>query len=330
MKKYYSLVKNKKKQEADLTIFGDITAYPWNESDVSNYNLSKQLQELSDVKTINVHINSYGGEVAEGLAIYNSLKNHKAKVKTYCDGFACSIASVIFMAGDERIMSNASLLMIHNAWSFVMGNANELRKQADDLDKITQASVNAYMNHVSISEKELKELLDNETWLDGNEALEKGFATKITESSDSDKASQSVKQSLIKMILANQEETKTEDVEVTDEDEVNEEGGEVVKFECQECGYIHEGDLPEFFVCPECGADKEQFVEVEDTETDDEEITEAVDDEEETETETDEETTDEEVEESEETDDEEVTDDPNKKDDEVSKQMLTFLNAICE
>lgn len=221
--RYYSLVKNKEKQEADLTIFGDITSWDWKESDVSSYNLSRQLQELNDVKTINVHINSYGGEVAEGLAIYNSLKNHKAKVKTYCDGFACSIASVIFMAGDVRVMSNASLLMIHNAWSYVMGNANELRKQADDLDKITQASVNAYMNHVSISEKELKELLDKETWLEPSEALSKGFATKITENSDGDKASQNVRQSLVKMILANQEENEDEEEEVTTDDEVDNE-----------------------------------------------------------------------------------------------------------
>lgn len=318
MKKYYSLVKNKKKQEADLTIFGDITSYPWNESDVSNYNLSKQLQELSDVKIINVHINSYGGEVAEGLAIYNSLKNHSAKVKTYCDGFACSIASVIFMAGDERIMSNASLLMIHNAWSFVMGNANELRKQADDLDKITQASVNAYMNHVSISEKELKELLDNETWLDGNEALEKGFATKVTESKDSDKASQNVRQSLVKMILAKQED-ETTDVDITND----EEGGDVVKFECQECGYIHEGELPEFFVCPECGASKDSFVEVEDTETDDEKVTEEVEDEKETETDTETDT-------DKDGEDTEKVDKPKKDEEVIEEKIVTFFEAIAK
>ena len=314
MKKYYSLVKNKKKREAELMIFGDITSFPYNEQDVSSYNLSKQLQQLTDVDTINVRINSYGGEVAEGLAIYNSLKNHSAKVKTYCDGFACSIASVIFMAGDERIMSNASLLMIHNAWSLVMGNANELRKQADDLDKITQASINAYMNHVSISEKELKELLDKETWLDGNEALEKGFATKVTESKDNDKASQSVIQSLVKMILAKQEETETTDDNVDDV-----EGGDVVKYECQECGYIHEGDLPEFFVCPECGANKDSFVEVEDTETDEEDVAEAVDDEEEeTETETDEGT-----------EEENPDEDEENKDNEVTEKAVAFFNAIA-
>lgn len=275
MNKYYSLVKNKKKREAELTIFGDITSYAYEElGQTSSYNLSKQLQGLTDIDTINVHINSYGGEVAEGLAIYNSLKNHKAKVKTYCDGFACSIASVIFMAGDERIMSNASLLMIHNAWSYVQGNAEQLRKQADDLDTITQASINAYMNHIKISEEELRELLNKETWLDWKEAYEKGFATKVTGPTDSDKASQNVKQSLIKMILVKQEET-TGDVEID-----NEEGGEVVKFECQECGYVLEGELPEFFVCPECGADKEQFVEVEETETEEVEEAETTEDEE--------------------------------------------------
>lgn len=176
-KKYYNLETEGTK--AALYIYGDITSWPWLESDVSSYNLSKQLEQLGDVDEIDVYINSYGGEVAEGLAIYNALKRHKAKVTTWCDGFACSIASVIFMAGDTRIMSNASLLMIHNAWTRVSGNANELRKQADDLDTITQASINAYMEKVNISEEELKELLDEEKWILPQEALEKGFATMI-------------------------------------------------------------------------------------------------------------------------------------------------------
>ena len=117
---------------------------------------------------------------SEGLAIYNMLRNHKAKVKTFCDGFACSIASVIFMAGDERVMSHASLLMVHNAWQYTYGNAEQLRKAADDLDVITQASKNAYMSGINISEAELNKLLDEETWLLPADALEKGFATSIT------------------------------------------------------------------------------------------------------------------------------------------------------
>lgn len=188
-KKYYNLETEGTK--AALYIYGDITSWPWLESDVSSYNLSKQLEQLGDVDEIDVYINSYGGEVAEGLAIYSALKRHKAKVTTWCDGFACSIASVIFMAGDTRIMSNASLLMIHNAWTRVSGNANELRKQADDLDTITQASINAYMEKVNISEEELKELLDEEKWLLPQEALEKGFATMISGVDTSSKPSQS-------------------------------------------------------------------------------------------------------------------------------------------
>lgn len=137
-KQYYQLVTAG--NTAELTIYGDITSFPWLESDVSAHNLSARLAELQGVSNINVYINSYGGEVAEGLAIYNALKRHPAQVTTYCDGFACSIASVIFMAGDERVMGNPSRLMIHDAWTSVYGaNADELRKQADDLDNITDA-----------------------------------------------------------------------------------------------------------------------------------------------------------------------------------------------
>lgn len=250
--KYYSLVKTG--NEADINIFGDITSYDgWfsSESDVSAYKLSKQLEELQDVETINVHISSYGGEVKEGLAIYNSLKNHKAKIRTYCDGFACSIASVIFMAGDERIMSKASLLMIHNAWVYASGNAEALRKQADDLDKITQASVNAYMEHVNITEEELKSLMDNETWLTYNECLEMGFVTSMSSENESDKASQSVKNKLINLILQAQK------FEEDDEDDEN----------------TNDVDSPD--------TNGDETDDGEDPKKDDEEVTEAVDDEEE-------------------------------------------------
>lgn len=202
MNKYFAL--ETKGNEADITIYGDITSWPWLESDVSSYNLSKKIANL-DVDVINVHISSYGGEVAEGLAIYNALKQHKAKVKTYCDGFACSIASVIFMAGDERIMSNASLLMVHNPWTYTEGNAQELRKTAEDLDKMSQASVNAYMERVSITEEEVKKLLDEESWLLPAEALEYGFATSVTGIEPQAKYSQSVRKNVMQKLLAKEQ-----------------------------------------------------------------------------------------------------------------------------
>lgn len=176
-KKYFSLVKSG--QTATINIYGDITSFPWFDGDVSANNLSRQLEEMGDVSQIDVYINSYGGEVAEGLAIYNALRRHNATVRTFCDGFACSIASVIFMAGDERIMCESSLLMIHNAWTRATGNAAELRKQAEDLEKITSASVEAYKARASITEDEIRAMMDAETWITPDEAAEYGFATAI-------------------------------------------------------------------------------------------------------------------------------------------------------
>lgn len=162
----------------EVVIYGDITSWEWIESDVSSYTLSKLIRE-SGAKRITVHINSYGGEVSEGLAIYNALRNHPAAIRTICDGFACSAASVVFMAGDERVMNEASLLMIHNAWTYASGNAEELRKAADDLEIISDTVAKAYEAYVKISEEELKALLDGESWIKPEDALEMGFATSI-------------------------------------------------------------------------------------------------------------------------------------------------------
>ena len=183
----------------------DVVSWEWLESDVSSYTLAKEIESLSeDVETINVFINSYGGEVAEGLAIYNALRRHKAKVKTYCDGFACSAASVVFMAGDERIMSNASLLMIHNAWLYTAGDPNQLRKDADDLETINQASVNAYMSRINITEEALKEMMDARPDCPGD--AEMGFATAIIDDGQNKKAAGQRLKKLTKMILPSKRE----------------------------------------------------------------------------------------------------------------------------
>lgn len=208
---------------AELTIYGDITSFPLMESDVSARNLSAQLAELKDVSNINVYINSYGGEVAEGLAIYNALKRHPAQVTTYCDGFACSIASVIFMAGDERVMGNPSRLMIHDAWTSVFGaNADELRRQADALENITNASVKAYMAHINISEEELRAKMKAETWLSEEEALQLGFATRIDDAEESNKPVQSAKKRVFEMLfqaIAPMSALEEEDLDTPDDED---------------------------------------------------------------------------------------------------------------
>lgn len=203
MKKYFQLTTSEDGTTADLDIYGDISSCWWDDDAMSAPKLSKQLDELGDVSQINVHINSYGGEVAEGLAIYSALRRHKARVRTTCDGFACSIASVIFMAGDERLMSDASLLMIHNAWTSAWGvNAADLRKLADDMDTITSASKSAYMARVSITEDELTELMDAETWISPADAVDMGFATAIETFDSGDKASQGARDALMALVMA--------------------------------------------------------------------------------------------------------------------------------
>lgn len=182
----YQMAVSKDETEASINIYGDICEWAREMlGEMGAVLLSNKLSELPDtVARINVHLNSYGGSVKEGIAIYNMLRAHDAEIVTYCDGMACSIASVIFMAGDQRIMSHASELMIHNAWAMALGNAAELRKAADDLDKANDMSVAAYLSRVSIDEPRLRELMDAESWLSAEEAVRYGFATEVVDYSD--------------------------------------------------------------------------------------------------------------------------------------------------
>lgn len=199
-KKFYSLSVNG--TEAQLDIYGDISSWCRDEDDsgMSAFKLSKQLEQLVGVSIIYVNINSYGGEVSEGVAIYNALRRHSAKIITRCDGMACSIASVIFMAGEVRQMYRSSMLMIHNASTYAWGNAAELRKVADDAEKITSMSKAAYLEHVNLSEEDLSALMDAETWIDPTEALEWSFATEIIDDDKESNHSQSARASLMQMI----------------------------------------------------------------------------------------------------------------------------------
>ena len=169
---------------ADINIYGDITSWPWFDTDVSSAGIKDEIDAL-DVDDINVYINSYGGEVAEALAIYSVLKRHAARVHTYCDGFACSAATIIFCAGDVRTMGSIALMMIHNCMSYLgLANSEEMRKAAEDNDKINQSSIEAYKKVSNLTEEEIREMMDAETWLTAQECLEYGFATEIAEVED--------------------------------------------------------------------------------------------------------------------------------------------------
>lgn len=256
---YYSMAQEG--TEANINIYGDITSWAREElGEMSVVNLSRKLDELDGVSKINVYINSYGGEVAEGLAIYNSLKRHPAQVTTYCDGFACSIASVIFMAGDKRVMNEASLLMIHNAWTWAQGNPAELRKVAEDLEKITDASVAAYMSKAKISEEKIREMMDAETWISPADAVEYGLATSVKKE-ESDKPSQNARKKVYEMILCNPYQA-VDDEEETEEPE-NPETEEPETDEEPETGTEEEPEEPEDEEAEEAASDEEEDAEEE-------------------------------------------------------------------
>lgn len=221
--KYYQF--SRQDNKGIINIFGDIVEDIY-EDGVSALSFAYELENIGDVDEIDVYINSYGGSVSQGFSIYNQLKNHPAKVKTVCNGFACSIASLIFLAGQERIMQDASLLMIHNPWTLVMGNANELRKQADDLDKMGQVSVDIYCQVTGLDESTIKSMMDAETWITSKEAYELGFATSFEEEADEvvNVVVQSVKKSLVNKIIGgekpHQEEVKAVDSNVSTDDTI--------------------------------------------------------------------------------------------------------------
>ncbi|EME8273771.1 Clp protease ClpP [Enterococcus faecium] len=194
MKKFWECKQSANQNEADIFIFGEIVSYKWDDTDTTAASFQKDLKELGEVSQINLHINSPGGSVFEGIAIGNMLRQHKARVVAHVDALAASIASVIVASCDEVVMPENSMLMIHNPWTFSMGNAKELRKQADDLDKIAESSVVTYLAKAGekLTEEKIKQIMDEETWLSAKEAFDYGLCD-IVESSNQIAASISEK-----------------------------------------------------------------------------------------------------------------------------------------
>lgn len=172
-----------------LYIYGDVEGSYWTwfgdyvESETSADFFRQELGKYPDVNEIEIYINSQGGEVFEGTAIYNQLRRHPAHKTVYIDGFACSIASVIAMAGDEVVMPRNTLMMIHNMWMGAVGNAEQLRKAADDLDVINAAGRQAYLQKAGekLSEERLAAMMDAETWLTAQDCLELGLADRFAD-----------------------------------------------------------------------------------------------------------------------------------------------------
>ena len=166
---------------ADIYIFGDIVSYPWTEQgEASGMSIVNQIKNL-DVDEIRVHIDSYGGSVSEGWAIYNALRQHPAKIVAYGDGFVASAALFPFLAGDERIASSLSAYYFHQVMISASGYADDLRAAADEAEKMTEIGINAFVERTGMDADQVRQLMQAETWMTPAQALDYGIATSITQ-----------------------------------------------------------------------------------------------------------------------------------------------------
>lgn len=193
MKNWFKISAKANTPDAEISIYDEIGAWGVTAKDF--------IGELRNVKaqSITLSINSPGGSVFDALAIYNALRQHEASVTVKVMGVAASAASLIAMAGDKIIMPENAFMMIHNPINFAYGNAEDMREMADILDKIGASLVATYVARTGLPEDEVKALLDAETWLNAEEAVEKGFADemeaalKVAASFDMDRLPENVK-----------------------------------------------------------------------------------------------------------------------------------------
>jgi len=173
--KWYN-IQNKASDVTDVYIFDEIGTYG-----VTAQEFINDIKGLKDMP-INLRINSLGGDVFDGMAMYNVIKRREAKTTVYIEGIAASIATIIALGADEVVMAENSLFMIHNAWGGTMGEAKDMRKTADTLDKISSELTDIYRKKTGLSNDVLAEMMDEETWLNAQEAYDLRFVDTISDS----------------------------------------------------------------------------------------------------------------------------------------------------
>lgn len=171
--KWYAFKSSDQDGEVELSIYDEIGAFG-----VGAKQFISELKEYKD-QHIHLRINSPGGEIVEGSAIYNALTRHEGGLTVHIDALAASMASVIAMSGNPVYMADNALLMIHNPWTLAAGEAKDLRKQADLLDTMKSNLIRAYQKKSGMEEKAIAKLMDEETWLDAVEAVALGFVDAI-------------------------------------------------------------------------------------------------------------------------------------------------------
>lgn len=185
---------------------------------ISAAEFQKTISDLGDgIENITLRLHSYGGDVYDGQAIYNTLKRHSARVRVEIDGAAMSAASFLAMAGDEIAMAENAIFMIHDPWTVVMGNARDMRDMADSMDKVRDTITGVYHSRTGIDTVTINDLMEAETYFDANEALEQGFATEVI----ANKGIEDLSTSVIRNRWKNCPETLIESLEKPAEQQAN-------------------------------------------------------------------------------------------------------------
>lgn len=165
--------------ELEILLYEMIGQDWWTGEGTTAKSFADDLKAAGKVSKIHLRVNSPGGNVFDGIAIYNTLLTHGAKITAQVDGIAASIASVILMAASEISMGDNTMLMIHNPWSSITGDSHEMRKVADLMDKVKGQQFAAYQRHTKLSSAEISKMMDAETWMTPAEAIDMGFAEKV-------------------------------------------------------------------------------------------------------------------------------------------------------
>ena len=173
---WYNIKNNAKDNLAEVIIYDEIGMYG-----VDAKSFISEIKSIPTNQNVLLRINSPGGSVIDGLAIYDAVNRMPQKVTSRVEGIAASMASVIALAADEVIMSENSLYMIHNVWGGEVGDSGDLRKAADLMDKMSDRLVNIYVSKTGKSEDQIRSWMDEETWFNSSEAIEAGFINLIEE-----------------------------------------------------------------------------------------------------------------------------------------------------
>jgi ATP-dependent Clp protease protease subunit len=168
------------KDNAEIYLYG-IIGGDWFGEGVTAKQFADDLKALGNVKTIDLRINSEGGSVFDGKAMYSLLNEHPAKITVHIDGLAASAASFVAMAGDSIEIAEGGFVMIHNAYMIAMGDAREMRRSADMLDTVNNTIIDVYQSRTKGDRKAIAKMMDDETWMTGAEAVKNGFADKMVE-----------------------------------------------------------------------------------------------------------------------------------------------------